>query len=834
MDKKSIKPLEELLDSVRDIDGFPIGEDEDILALSDPPFYTACPNPYIEEFIEEYGTPYDAENDDYHREPFVGDVSEGRSGFVYNAHPFHTKVPHKAIMKFIEHYSEKGDLIFDGFSGTGMTGIASQYTGRNCILSDIGIAATFISSNYNKKIDSEFLKEANELIKAVENECNWLYETNHISKNKLSDKQLKGTINYIIWSDVFICPYCNSEYVFFDVAIDNINGGVLSSYNCPSCDANLTKRESKRAYINILDNALQKEIEISKQVPVLINYFFRDKRYEKKPDLEDMALIDKIDKMEIPYWYPINRMPDGDESRRNDKYGIKYVHQFYTKRNLWVLSVFWENSSKSKEYKNLIRFLISSYNLSHSTKMSRVIFKKNNTKPILTGYQTGTLYIGSLPVEKNLIIGIRRKLENFKKLAKRKNNGKTIVSNNSITNLKNIPNNSIDYVFTDPPFGANLMYSELNFIWESWLKVFTNTHSEAIVNKTQDKALKDYKELMEFGFKEIYRILKPNRWITVEFHNSKASVWNAIQEALNRSGFIIAQVAVLDKQQGSFKQVNSAGAVKNDLIINAYKPEKKFSDSFIKNAGENMEVDFVKEQLEHIPISPNINRNEQILFSKTLAHYVENGFKIRYNSHNFYNLLSENFTELDGYWFLDSQVKEYNEWKSGLSLDQLKEVLNGQQVLIVSDERSALTWIYNFLNEPKDYSELYTAYQQVTTKSSDEIPELREILDNNFIIENGKYRRPLNQQEKEEINKNREKELDRAFEKLLNQAKTQKGKIKNIRREAMVHGFTKCYQEGRYQDILTIADKLYASTLESSGEIMDFIDIARIKTSGEE
>ena len=55
MDRKSVKPLEELLDSVRDIDGFPIAEDEDILALSDPPFYTTCPNPYIKEFIEEYG-----------------------------------------------------------------------------------------------------------------------------------------------------------------------------------------------------------------------------------------------------------------------------------------------------------------------------------------------------------------------------------------------------------------------------------------------------------------------------------------------------------------------------------------------------------------------------------------------------------------------------------------------------------------------------------------------------------------------------------------------------------------------------------------------------------
>jgi DNA modification methylase len=144
MDKDSIKPLKELLDSVRDTDGFPIAEDEDILALSDPPFYTACPNPYIKEFIEEYGTPYDAENDDYNKEPYVTNVSESKSDSIYKAHAYHTKVPHKAIMPFIEQYTEPGDIVFDGFCGSGMTGIASRILGRYAILSDLSPIASFI------------------------------------------------------------------------------------------------------------------------------------------------------------------------------------------------------------------------------------------------------------------------------------------------------------------------------------------------------------------------------------------------------------------------------------------------------------------------------------------------------------------------------------------------------------------------------------------------------------------------------------------------------------------------------------------------------------------
>ncbi len=94
---KSCRPLKEMIDSVRDIEGFPIGKDEDILALSDAPWYTACPNPYVNEFIKAFGTPYDEDTDDYERKPFVSDVSEGKNDPIYNAHSYHTKVPHKAI-----------------------------------------------------------------------------------------------------------------------------------------------------------------------------------------------------------------------------------------------------------------------------------------------------------------------------------------------------------------------------------------------------------------------------------------------------------------------------------------------------------------------------------------------------------------------------------------------------------------------------------------------------------------------------------------------------------------------------------------------------------------
>src|SRR5216684_999852 len=112
----------------RKIEGFPRGDDEDILALSDPPYYTACPNPFIADFIKYYGRPYDPDIP-YSREPFAADVSEGKNDPIYNSHSYHTKVPHKAIMRYILHYSEPGNIVFDGFCGSGMTGVAAQMFG---------------------------------------------------------------------------------------------------------------------------------------------------------------------------------------------------------------------------------------------------------------------------------------------------------------------------------------------------------------------------------------------------------------------------------------------------------------------------------------------------------------------------------------------------------------------------------------------------------------------------------------------------------------------------------------------------------------------------------
>ena len=819
---EACRPLAELLDSVRNVDGFPLGRDEDVLELSKPPYFTACPNPYINDYIKRYSKPYDEATDTYEQTPFVADVSEGKNDPIYNAHSYHTKVPHKAIMHYIEHYTEPGDVIFDGFCGSGMTGVAAQLLDRRAILSDLSPAAAFIAYNYNTPVDAEeFARETARILDDVENECGWMYETLH------TDGVTKGRINYVICSDVYICPYCNNEYVFWNQALDETARKVLDEYDCPNCKAKITKKISTRAVITFFDNVINQEICQAKQVPVLINYSVGKKRYEKESDDFDIKLHEKITESLIPYWYPANHTPAGYNTEQPKRsHGFTHVHHFFTKRNLWVMAAYLAKTDAHN--RSMQMFLLTAIRML-SSKNTKVQVNKYFQKGQFFSYVTGTLYVPSLNIEGNPISSMRNKLKTIvqaKQLQSQMEN--SIIATGSMTNTL-VMSNSIDYIFTDPPFGNNLMYSELNFFWESWLKVFTNNRTEAIMNDVQQKGLLEYKSLMTQCFQEMYRILKPNRWITVEFHNSSASVWNAIQEAMTRAGFVVAQVSVLDKQQGSFKQVTSIGAVKNDLVINAYKPKRKLAENFLRQAGQGLEQEFVADLLEHLPKEINIGRTEQMLYSKMLAHYVQHGFEIRLDAKNFYHLMRDHFKLVDGCWFTDKQVLEYEEWKKKQGIGKIREIRTGQQAF-VSDERSAIIWLYHLLEQPLSFSEIQPLYLKALVVSDDAVPDPRELLDRNFILDSGKYRRPQSVKEKEAVTEQRDKDLAKAFEQLLAEARGGGKKVKSVRKEAIHFGFTRAYQEKRFADILTVAKKLTPAILEANSELNDFVEIARLKS----
>jgi DNA modification methylase len=883
--------LEKLREKLKDpefrkIEGFPLGSDEDILALSDPPYYTACPNPFIKDFIKQYGAPYDPSKP-YTREPFAADVSEGKNDPIYNAHSYHTKVPHKAIMRYILHYTEPDDIVFDGFCGTGMTGVAAHMCGdkavveslgyrvdkdgiiyqqetdendkivwkpisklgaRRAVLNDLSPAATFIAYNYNTPVDVDvFEREAKRILKEVEEECGWMYETLH------TDGKTKGKINYTVWSDVFICPECTQDVIFWEAAVDKEAGTLEDEFPCPHCKANLTKRKMDRAWVTRFDKAINQSIRQAKQVPVLINYIVAGKRAEKTPDKQDLALIAKIDNSDIPYWFPTNRMMEGGETRRNDPIGITHVHHFYTKRNLWLLSALWNKAPR------MLKFGITNILSRNATRLNRFIINRHNPTGRINGPMTGTLYVPSEQVEQSILQLFEDKIIRYGWRC-----SGNMLATSSFSDMGCLTNNLADYLFVDPPFGANINYSELNSIWESWLGIVTNITSEAIENTGQGKKLNEYRQLMTACFKEAYRVLKPGRWMTVEFSNTKASVWNSIQTALSDVGFIVSNVSALDKQHGGIRAMFYATAVKQDLIISAYKPNGGFEDRFRKEAGTEDGVwDFIRTHLKYLPVVKRgvgslmlitvPERDPRILYDQMVAYYVRQGYPVPLNSAAFQEGLAQRFSYRDGLYFLPEQAIEYD--KKRLSSGGLE-----QAALFVSDESSAIAWLRQILRDkPQTFQDIHPQFiKELGGWQKHEKPlELSTLLEQNFLRFDGTGLVPeqihaylssnwpeLRKRAKDDpalrakakdrwfvpdpnkvgdLEKLRERSLLKEFEEY--RASAQK-RLKVFRLEAVRAGFKKAWQERDYDTIVAVARKIPEDVLQEDSKLLMWYDQA--------
>ena len=887
----------------RKIEGFPIGEDEDILNLSDPPYYTACPNPFIEEFISYYGKPHNS-SENYKREPYAADVSEGRSGLFYDAHSYHTKVPHKAIMRYLLHYTEPGDIVMDAFAGTGMAGVAGHLCGnhriveelgyyvdsdgniyehidcehpfsrlgpRLVILNDLSPAASFIATNFNSTINyNEFISASQQLLQKANDEIGWVYCTSDNTDEKsLLAGQLEGQnnissetpfsrINYTIWSDVYECGNCASDLVFWDEFYNDDINKLETTAICSECGSTQTKKSMQRKFISEFDAQLDAVVNVTKQVPVVIDYTnSRGERKQKKPDEVDIKLIEHIKALKVVD--SVNPLPNGVNTEQPRKsHGVEYLHQFYTARNLAVLNKL-RAIAKDSNYRKQLLFLISSYDLSHSTKMTRIIFKKGK-KPVLTGYQSGTLYISSLPIEKNILAGIeKQKLPIISKSLKEIENN-NIVQVGSASNLS-LPSSSVDYIFIDPPFGANINYSELNIIAESSLNITTENCLEAIENKVQKKGLNEYRELMRQSFAECYRALKPGHWMTVEFSNTSAAVWNSIQEGLTAAGFIIANVSALSKKQGSFKAVTTPTAVKQDLAISAYKPNGGFEERFQAESDIDGLWDFVTTHLTYLPIYKTENdalvivkeRDPRLLFDQVVAYFVKHSRSIPISSKEFQVSLREKYSERDGMIFLGNQVAEYD--KARLSSKQLKQLS-----IFVDDEASAIDWLRQLLDEkPQTRQDIHPKFTQLLSgiKQGEELVELDKLLEQNFIKYNGESTVPPqihsylssnfkemrnlsksdpllikkakdrwyvpNPDREEDLHKLRERELLKQFD----EYRTHTGrKLKTVRIEAVRCGFKKAWQQRDYSTIIQIAEKIPEKILQEDQKLLMWFDQA--------
>lgn len=367
----------------------------------------------------------------------------------------------------------------------------------------------------------------------------------------------------------------------------------------------------------------------------------------------------------------------------------------------------------------------------------------------------------------------------------------------------------------------------MNFISESWLKSKTNNLTEAVVNKSQSKGLLEYQELMSKCFSEYYRILKPNRWMTVEFHNSKNAVWNAIQESLQKVGFVVADVRTLDKQKGTTKQLSMTTVVKQDLVISAYKPKESFKRDFISHAGSEETVwDFIRQHLEKLPvvvvktnkIELIAERQAFLLFDRMVAYHIMNGISVPLDASDFYKGLDEKFLKRDNMYFLSDQVNEYDTARI------INDVEPIQFSLIVTDERTAIAWLYQQLDKPQTYADLQPKFMQEVRSVAkyEKMPELSVLLEDTFLqSDDGKWYIP-DVTKVADVIKLREKKLLKEFEDYL----IIKGKLKLFRTEAIRVGFAKLWKDKNYKLIVETAERLPEKVIQEDDKLLMYYDIS--------
>ena len=718
----------------------------------------------IEAFIAKNAKPYKSENDSYERQPYNENVKVGKNTPIYNAHSYHTKVPYQGIIPFLEHYTEPGDLILDPFCGSGMTGVASLLCPsgpRKAILNDLSPAAIHIAKNYCMPCDVMALKEVFERIKsAVKDEFDWLYETYH--EDPETGEKIPATIQYTIWSAIYLCKPkkrntrkhpmnpdgCGEEIVLWDVAVDHETGQVRDTFSCPYCNETWRKTE----------------LPLLRSVPVVTNYQYTDSETGKKKRAEhaltqfELERLGEIESKRIPYWYPEKQLSKNSEMYIRSALHLRNVEStcdFYTKRNVWAIARLWHESTliPREEIARAVRFAITG-TMQSASRMNR--HRPKYAPAILMG----TLYIGSFIEEANVMRLLKPRINKTIALHETlPHSSHTVTSTFHAGVLDCCGSTTVDYIFTDPPFGSNIFYGDCSFLWESWLQEFTDDSKEAVWNKSRKpaqggKSLDDYKRLMLESFQEMYRVLKPNRWATVVFSNSDDKVWEAIQDSAQQAGFVIYGGKEFDKTQRSFKGIKGEKGqekvISKDVLMNLHKPKTpQVRSSELKKIDDvkGFILLRIKEYLQYLsPDTPVSERTIEAITRKVQSRVLEQGCSMQGFSAGFVaDVLHDaqrrfSLVEIDGVWY----------------------PANGVDELVVNDEQSAILWLTKILSkEPKRLDEIDPLWKQESLKGGYRKKKgLQEIL-NDFFIPNsdGTYRVPDDHERRQLKGQEDEREL---------------------------------------------------------------------------
>ena len=574
-----------------------------------------------------------------------------RRGSLFAAFSYPTKISPEAVALYIAAHTRPGDTVFDGFAGSGTTGLAAllcqdppidlrreasrrripvEWGPRNAILYEISAMGAFVAQTLNHPpAPSTFRRVAKQILLDVETEFGWLYAAEDSQGNE-------GCIRHVVWNDVLRCPNCAFETPLWDACVSLAPARIDARFQCPSCNAERPVGGVERVMEPVFDESTHSVAEQRLRSMARVYGVTGTARWSRQPMRSDFELLDKLNSVPIPACVPNLRVPWGDLYRGGYHRGISHVRHFYTRRNLLAFGHLWERANAVEgPLRDAIRFWLLSYNASHATIMTRVVAKSGQKELVVTSAQPGVLYVSGLPVEKNLFRGLARKLTTIA-AAFASIHGRTanVAVHQKSSCSVDLPDGSVDYVFTDPPFGANIPYSELSLLNEAWLGRLTDSTEEAIINRSQSKTVDGYRRLLTRAFGEVKRILKPEGRATLVFHSASADVWNALRSAYTEAGLGVEHAGVLDKRQQSFKQVTTDGAVRGDPVLLLRKRSSQAATTEERPWQIAKKID-----LEARKLDPS-ERTPERLYSRFVNYFLANNLEVPIDAGDFYRWLA--------------------------------------------------------------------------------------------------------------------------------------------------------------------------------------------------
>lgn len=544
-------------------------------------------------------------------------VTSPKSSSAYQVHSYPTKIPPEAIIPFIEASTSPGAVVLDPFCGSGMTGVAAQRSGRSAILSDLSPGAVHLARNHNHPAEAGVLLDAlarmeREWMSAAEVE---LYETTCPTCDG------EAIVRHTIWSDVHECLHCGAEVVLWDEA-DPDTGSVPRSLACPTCGETINRGGS----VPLRSDAVYVVVACLAGCSYLQEGVISE---------ADVTWLEKLGATPLDHWFP---QVDIDTTREMYKRSalqlrkVKAVEDFYLPRAKHALSLLWAKiNEQPAAVRESLRFAFTNTSW-HASRMRRYN-ARGGQRPL-----TGTLYIPQLTSEANAFEVFRhqvRQIAAFSESFERDESSLVAVRRSSAANLSWIEDGTIDYVFTDPPFGSNIFYADCNLVWEAWLGQVTNADEEMVVNKARTaaeggKSVADYGALLTAAFSEIRRVLRPNGRASIVFHNSDDKVWTALLKAAEDAGLQQTDVSILDKVQRSMKGYRGRDGFElvpfYDLVI-TFAPGRVVKPH-LNGAGE-IAVDVVRRHLgeaDLVALAPAAReRSLEYLYSLAVSQVVARG-----------------------------------------------------------------------------------------------------------------------------------------------------------------------------------------------------------------